>query len=183
MKNDLIPVEIIENKIFVIRNQKVMIDSDLAMLYDVETKRINEAVKRNVERFPVNFMFQLTDDEWQFLKSQIASSKQTKGGRRYNPYVFTEHGVLMLSNVLNSQRAITVSIQIVNAFVKLREIALTQKEAFNRLDELEQRFITYTKENTQELTEQEQKINDIFKQLQYLHDIHKPNQIGFNTKD
>jgi hypothetical protein len=160
MSKDLIPKELIENKIYIIRGHKVMLDSDLAMLYDVETKRINEAVKRNIERFPENFMFEITNEEWLPLRSQFATSMEAKGGRRYSPRVFTEHGVLMLSNVLNSKRAIAVSIQIVNTFVRLREIAAANKEVFQRFSELEQRFITYMQENTQELTEQEQKIND-----------------------
>jgi hypothetical protein len=165
----------------VIGSKRFNTDSDLAVLYDIETKVLNQAVKRNLERFPSEFMFQLTDNEWQSLRSQIVTSIETKGGRRYNPYVFTEHGVLMLSNVINSKRAISVSIQIINTFVRLRELVLTNKDVFQRLDELEQRFITFAEENTTELTEQERKINDIFKQLQYLHDITKPKKIGFKT--
>ena len=89
MSNDLIPVEIIENKIFVIREHKVMLDSDLAGLYDIETKALNRAVKRNLDRFPDDFMFQLKDDEWDFLRCQFGTSKEGAGGRCYNPYVFT----------------------------------------------------------------------------------------------
>ena len=95
-----------------------MLDSDLARLYGVQTYRLNEAIKRNIERFPDNFMFQLTKEEWELLTSQIAISKTGRGGRRTLPFVFTEYGVLMSANVLNSQKAITISIQIVNAFVK-----------------------------------------------------------------
>jgi len=182
MVNEFIPVEIIENKILVIRGHKVMIDSDLAELYGVETKMLNRAVKRNIERFPDNFMFQITDKERDFLRCQIGTSNESRGGRRFNAYVFTEHGVVMLSSVLNSKRAVAVNIQIVNAFIKLREIALTHKEVFQQLDELEKRFITYTKDTNIELNEQEQKIGEIFKQLDYLKDITKPTKIGFKPE-
>lgn len=117
-----IPEEIITSKIFYIRGQKVMLDGDLAELYQVETKRLNEQVKRNIERFPEDFMFQLTKVEFDVLKSQNATSSW--GGRRTAPYAFTEHGVLMLSSVLNSPTAIKVNIQIIRVFTKMRE-ALT----------------------------------------------------------
>ena len=116
----LIPEEVITSKIFYIRNQKVMLDSDLAELYQVETKRLNEQVKRNLDRFPEDFMFQLTADEFQILKSQFATSSW--GGRRTLPFAFTEHGVLMLSSVLNSDRAIKVNIQIMRTYTKFREM-------------------------------------------------------------
>ena len=115
-----IPDEIIMTKIYFVRNQKVMIDSDLAELYGVETRRLNEQVKRNTSRFPEDFMFQLSEIEFENLKSQIATSSW--GGRRKSPYVFTEHGVLMLSSVLNSERAISVNIQIMRIFTKVREM-------------------------------------------------------------
>lgn len=102
----LIPIEIIENKIFIIRGQKVMLDRDLAQLYEVETKDLNRAVKRNIERFPEKFMFQLTNEEWKNLRCQIGTANKKISMIRSNPYVFTEHGTLMLSSVLNSKRAI-----------------------------------------------------------------------------
>jgi len=121
MDNEVsIPNEIITNKIYLIRNQKVMFDSDLAELYQVKTKRLNERVKRNIARFPKDFMFQLTKEEWLNLKSQIATSSW--GGRRNLPYAFTEHGILMLSSVLNSERAIAVNIRIIRVFTKMREM-------------------------------------------------------------
>ena len=98
------PDEVVMNKIYLIRNHKVMLDIDLAELYHVETKRLNEQVKRNAGRFPDDFMFQLTDEEWESLRSQFATSKKGRGGRRYAPLAFTEHGVLMLSRVLNRER-------------------------------------------------------------------------------
>src|SRR5437867_4317305 len=117
-----VPVEIIEQKIYLIRGQKVMFDADLAALYAVETKVFNQAVRRNLDRFPDDFMFQLTKEEADSLRSQIVTSKTSRGGRRYLPYAFTEHGVSMLSAVLNSDRAVQMSILIIRAFVKLREI-------------------------------------------------------------
>ncbi len=102
----IISDDIVVNKIYEFRGQKVMLDSDLADLYGVETKRLNEQIKRNPDRFPEDFMFQLTEDEWESLRSQFATSKTGRGGRAYLPNVFTEHGVLMLSSVLNSQQAI-----------------------------------------------------------------------------
>jgi hypothetical protein len=117
----IMPDEIIMNKIFLIRGQKVMLDRDLAELYQVETKRLKEQVKRNMERFPKHFMFELTQQERESLRSQFAASKEGRGGDRYLPMVFTEHGILMLSNVLKSSRSIAVSIKIIDVFVELRK--------------------------------------------------------------
>jgi hypothetical protein len=121
-----IPEEVIASKIYLIRDTKVMLDSDLAELYQLETRRLNEQVKRNLSRFPDDFMFQLTVEEWQILKSQIATSRW--GGRRTTPFVFTEHGVLMLSSVLNSERAIEVNIKIMRVYTKIKEMLLTHKD-------------------------------------------------------
>src|SRR5437763_6996459 len=118
----LIPVALIERRIYLVRGQKVMIDTDLAELYDVPTYRLNEAVKRNRNRFPSDFMFQLNKKEAESLTSQFAISKKGKGGRRTLPYAFTEQGVAMLSCVLRSERAIKVNMVIMRAFVKLRQI-------------------------------------------------------------
>ncbi len=118
--NTVIPDEIILNKIYYIRNKKVLLDSDIALLYGVETRRLNEQVKRNITRFPSDFMFQLSNDEFENLRSQFATSSW--GGRRSPPYAFTEHGVLMLSSVLNSEKAIKVNIQIMRIFTKFREM-------------------------------------------------------------
>jgi len=143
MKN-LIPQEVVEQKIFMIRGHRVMLDKDLARLYGVSTKRLNEQVKRNIKRFPEDFMFQLSKKEFLIfqngissLRSQIATSK--RGGRRYFPYLFTEQGVSMLSTVLNSERAIQVNIAIMRAFVKLRQILSTHKELAHKLSELERK--------------------------------------------
>lgn len=117
-----------------------MLDSDLAELYGVETRVFNQAVKRNLQRFPSDFMFQLTTEEAESLRSQIVTSKIGSGGRRYAPYVFTEQGVAMLSSVLNSERAIEVNIAIVRAFVKLREMLGTHKELAQKLAQMEKKY-------------------------------------------
>ena len=117
------PPDRIAESIYLIRGQKVMVDSDLAKLYEVETRALVQAVKRNEDRFPPDFMFQLDDDEWEDLKSQSVTSSQW-GGRRYAPYVFTEQGVAMLSSVLRSSKAVAVNIEIMRAFVRLRGDAI-----------------------------------------------------------
>jgi hypothetical protein len=126
----------IQEMIYIIRGQKVMLDSDLANLYGVETKRLNEQVRRNIDRFPDDFMFQLTDDEFNNLRSQIATSSLEYGGRRYQPLVFTENGVAMLSTVLNSKQAIMVNIAIMRIFTKLRSFYLLEKDLVRQMDEL-----------------------------------------------
>jgi hypothetical protein len=125
---ELVPVEIIERKIYLIRGCKVMLDSDLAELYQVPTKVLNQAVRRNFDRFPSDFMFQLNEEELEGLRSQIVTSKVGRGGRRYTPYAFTEHGVAMLSSVLSSKRAVALNILIIRAFVRLREYLATHKD-------------------------------------------------------
>src|SRR5947209_16317642 len=117
-----VPAPFVERRIYLIHGQRVMLDADLAELYQVETRALIQAVKRNPERFPKDFMFQLTKEEAESLRSQIVISNVGRGGRRYLPYAFTEHGVAMLSSVLNSDRAVQMSILIVRAFVKLREV-------------------------------------------------------------
>jgi len=136
----LIPLEAIEHRIHVVRGLKVMLDKDLAELYQVPTKRLNEQVKRNVDRFPLDFMFQLNEEEASILRSQNATSKPGSGGRRYLPYVFTEHGALMLASVLTSTIAVDVSIQIVRAFVRLRELITSHKELARKLAALEHEY-------------------------------------------
>ena len=137
---EIIPVEIIERKIYFIRGHKVMLDSDLAEMYAVATKVLLQAVKRNLSRFPGDFMFQLNYQEVAALRSQIVTSKTGRGGRRYPPYAFTEQGVAMLSSVLNSERAIEVNIQIMRAFVKLRELMATHKDLARKLDDMEKKY-------------------------------------------
>jgi hypothetical protein len=136
----LIPRERIEQTILLIRGHNVMLDSDLAQLYGVTVGRLNEAVKRNEDRFPSDFMFQLTKAEFENLKSQIAISSSKWGGRRHAPYVFTEQGVAMLSSVLRSKRAIEVNIAIMRTFVRLREMISSNKALARRLSDLEKKY-------------------------------------------
>lgn len=135
----IIPVGRIEQCILLIRGQKVILDSDLALLYGVEVRRLNQQVRRNMERFPEDFMFQLTDAEAERLRLQFATSKKGRGGRRYLPYVFTEHGAIMAASVLNTPQAVKVSVFVVRAFVKLRGAIAAHKELAAKLAELESR--------------------------------------------
>ncbi len=135
----VIPVELIKSKIYLIRGQKVMLSLHLAELYQVDTRVLIQAVKRNRERFPEDFMFQLTDDEFLNLKSQIVISSWG-GARRANPYAFTEQGVAMLSSVLRSKRAVQVNVQIMRAFVKLRRLLASHAFLARKLDELEKKY-------------------------------------------
>ncbi len=167
---DSFTVEVIVQRIFLIRGYKVMIDSHLASLYGVTVRRLNEQVRRNIKRFPEDFMFQLTKDEFENLKSQFATSSW--GGKRKLPLAFTEQGVAMLSSVLNSERAIQVNIQIMRTFSKLKEFLLTNKELSLRLDALEKKF-----------GEHDEKIKIIFEAIKRL--LTKPEEppkpkIGFH---
>lgn len=164
--------DLIITKIYLIRGQKVMLDDDLSELYQVETKRLNEQVKRNPERFPDDFMFELTEEEFQNLKSHFATSSW--GGRRKLPKAFTEHGILMLSSVLNSSTAIKVNIQIIRIYTRLREMLLTHKDILLKLEELEKK-----------VTANDQDIQLIFEYLKQLLNPPQPPRrlIGFNTKD
>ena len=173
MESNITIINEIENRIFTIRGQKVMIDRDLAYLYEVEVKALNRAVRRNIERFPEFFMFQLTDEETEILRSQFGTAKINPKSR-YNPYVFTEQGVAMLSSVLNSKKAIQINIQIMMTFVQVRKYALESAELTRRLNELEHRFIEYARDMNINL-------EDIYRQLNYLNDINRPRKIGFDT--
>lgn len=139
----IIPDNIVVNKIYELRGLKVMLDSDLAELYGVETKRLNEQVGRNPDRFPEDFMFQLTDEEWLNLKSQIATSSW--GGRRKLPFVFTEHGILMLSSVLNSRQAIQMNIQIVRIFSRIRQFIVDNGELKLEIEEIKKTLNNHDK--------------------------------------
>jgi hypothetical protein len=129
----------IENFIYIIRGHKVMLDEDLAILYQVQTKAFVQAVKRNINRFPEDFMFQLTTEEHELLRSQFVTSTG-RTGRRYPPYVFTEQGVAMLSSILNSERAVQVNIEIMRTFVKLRQLIASHEDLAEKLQELESRY-------------------------------------------
>jgi len=146
MAKDLIPQEIIERKIFIIRKHKVMLDIDLAELYDVPTKVLNQAVRRNIKRFPPDFMFKLSKAEFKSLRSHFVTAKYSK--RRFYPYVFTEQGVAMLSSVLNGERAVQVNITIMRVFVRLRQILFTHKRLAHKLSQLEQKIKKHDAEIT-----------------------------------
>ncbi|WP_240673091.1 ORF6N domain-containing protein [Aequorivita ciconiae] len=132
-----IPDEVIINKIYVIRGQKVMLDRDLADLYDVETRRLKEQVRRNINRFPEEFMFELTKEELEEWRTQYASSNRDVMGIRIAPFVFTEHGILMLSSVLSSEKAVQMNIQIIKTFVQLRKIANNYEEIMAKIRQME----------------------------------------------
>lgn len=139
----IVTAETLERKIYLIHGFKVMIDNDLAELYGVTTKRFNEQVRRNANRFPKDFMFQLSPNEFESLRSHFATLKQGRGQhRKYMPYAFTEHGALMAASVLNTARAIEVSLYVVRAFVKLREMIASHKDLARRLDEMEKKYDT-----------------------------------------
>ena len=153
MEKELIKIQEIKSKIYTIRGLQVMLDSDLAEIYGVETKRLLEQVRRNKERFPEEFMFQLTKEEYENLRSQIATSSW--GGRRYLPYAFTEQGIAMLSTVLRSKIAVEVSIKIMKAFVSMRRFMIQNAAVFARLDKIEHKLI-----------EHDNKFDEIFKALE-----------------
>ena len=138
--NGLIPTEIIENKIYLFREQRVMIDRDLAEMYGVTTKVLNQAVSRNMERFPNDFMFKLSLYEAKRLRSQIVTSNVGRGGLRWQPYAFTEQGVAMLSSVLKSPRAIAVNIQIIRTFTKIRQILIEHSDLRLRVEAMERQY-------------------------------------------
>jgi len=173
-KLQVVAAPAIEQRIFVVRERQVMLDEDLADLYGVETKRLIEQVKRNVERFPEDFMFQLRKDEAAALRSQIATSNVGRGGRRYAPYVFTEQGVAMLSSVLRSKTAIAVNIEIMRAFVELRRVANSYAAIEKRLEQIERG-----------MGEHDEQLEQIFGALRQL--IAPPSQpkrsVGFRVRE
>jgi ATP-dependent Clp protease ATP-binding subunit ClpA len=147
-----VPVEQISRSILVLRGQRVLLDAELADLYGVATKVLLQAVKRNSQRFPADFMMQLTAAEWAALRSQFVTSKTGRGGRRYPPYAFTEQGVAMLSSVLGSERAIAVNIEIMRAFVRMRELLSSNKELARRFAQLEARIDKKLAEHDEAIT-------------------------------
>lgn len=178
----------ITKHIVVLRHHKVLLDADLAELYGVPTKVLLQAVKRNLDRFPADFMFQLDDEEWNSLRSQIVTSNIGRGGRRYAPYAFTEQGVAMLSSVLGSSQAIAVNIEIMRAFVRLREVIVSNKELAHRLDELENKAdLMELKHDTFEHNTRVQ-LKQIFEAIRELMaapepELPKKRTIGFVTPD
>lgn len=167
----MIPEEVIMSKIYLIRGVKVMLDRDLAKLYDVETRALNQAVRRNEKRFPEDFMFQMSNEEMEVWKSQIVISNSEKMGLRKTPLVFTEQGVAMLSSVLKSDRAIMVNIQIIRVFTKIRHLLETHTEIIRKLDELQRNEI-----------EQDKKILLIFEYLKQLEQARQKQEEQQNRK-
>ncbi|SIO52884.1 ORF6N domain-containing protein [Chitinophaga niabensis] len=173
-EKNIVPDEAVMDKIYYIREQKVMLDRDLADLYGVETKRLKEAVRRNKARFPKDFMFQMNKKELENWRTQFASSNNDRQGLRYAPFCFTEQGVTMLSCVLNSERAIAVNIRIIRIFTRMREMMLTHKDILLKLEQLETKT-----------SRQDGEIKKIFEYLKKL--LNPPKEprvlIGFNRKD
>lgn len=165
-----IPDEVVMSKIYIIRNEKVMLDRDLAELYGVETKYLKRQVRRNMVRFPEDFMFELTAQEFSDWRSQFVTSNEDKQGLRYAPYAFTEDGVAQLSTVLNSERAIKVNIQIIRLFSRMRRMALTHKDILSKLEELERNDI-----------EQDKKIDLVFEYLKQLEQA-KQEELDFKER-
>ena len=163
-------LEIIKNSIHEIRGKKVILDFDLAKMYQVETKRLKESVRRNIRRFPEDFMFELSAEEWVILRTQFATSSW--GGQRYNPYAFTEQGVAMLSSVLNSDIAIDINISIMRAFVMIRQFALTYQE-------LNEKLIALEKKHNQKFTDIDQVLNYLIKKEQQQTQQTARKQVGY----
>lgn len=170
----VIPDEVVMNKIYMVRNQKVMLDRDLAELYGVETKVLKQAVRRNITRFPEDFMFEMTKEELENLRSQFVTSNEGRGGVRYMPFCFTEQGVTMLSCVLNSERAIHVNIQIIRIYTRIREMVLLHKDVSLLVEQVEKKLL-----------KQDQKIEVLFTYLsKFIEKEDKPRpEIGFKRKE
>ena len=179
----------IETRILLIRGQKVLLDADLAFLYGISTKRFNEQVKRNLDRFPADFMFRLTSDEFADLRSHFATSNQpdgTRGGRRYLPLVFSEHGAIMAAAILNTPRATQVSVYVVRAFVQLRELLISNKELELRLDELERKtelMALQSETHVHQTREQFRQILNTLRELMELPAQKNRRPIGFVTPE
>jgi phage regulator Rha-like protein len=179
MENEPLPIQ---NMIHEIRGHKVMLDSDLARLYEVEVKALNQAVKRNADRFPDDFMFQLTKEEWDILRSQFVTANKYTSKIRYLPYVFTEQGVAMLATVLNSQKAIDVNIQIMRTFVKLRHYTLSLNGTSEQITELRKLLMLHIENNDYKFSEHDKAIRQIMQALNNLIEKPKePKKIGFGT--
>ena len=185
----LLAPEAITLRIATARGQRVILDSDLAALYEVETKRFNEAVRRNLAKFPADFMFQLTTEEWAALRSQFATLNAAGTGRgqhrKYLPYAFTEHGAIMAANLLSSQRAVEVSVYVVRAFVRLRELAVTHGDLAKRLSELEEKTEALAMQHDTFSRNTRNQLKQVFDALRELMTPPDPPKrpIGFVTSD
>ena len=170
-----VPDEIIMNQIYYIRGQKVMLDRDLASLYGVETKVLKQAVKRNIGRFPSDFMFEMNDKEFEILRSQFVTSSLTHGGTRYLPLVFTEQGVAMLSSVLNSERAIKVNIQIIRIFTRIRQMLMDNTELRLEIEKIKKK----TDNNSKNIEEVFQYLDQLLEKKEH---PEKRKEIGYKIK-
>lgn len=179
MAKDIIQSGAIQTKIFILRGKKVMLDKDLAMLYEVETRALVQAVKRNIERFPEDFMFQLTDKEFKNLISQFVTSSW--GGTRKLPYAFTEHGILMLSSVLSSEKAVQVNIQIMRTFIKMREMLVNHQEIKDAIEEMKRDYDKRFKVSSQLFESIFKDVKTIYKLLESPCENAK-DEIGFKAK-
>ena len=179
MKNEQ---QMVKSVIFEVRGRQVILDEDLAKIYQVDTRTLNQAVKRNADRFPAEFMFQLTEEESISLRSQFVISKNSRGGRRYMPFAFTEHGVVMLSSVLNSKIAMKINIAIVNAFIDMRHYALAKPDTNTQITELRKLLMLHTENNDYKFSEYDEIIRQIVHAISNLIDQpKKTNTIGFNA--
>ena len=175
----LVTTEDVERAILVLRGRRVILDSALAALYDVTVSRFNEAVKRNAKRFPADFAFQLTREEYVTLRSQIAISKtEHRGGRQYLPYVFTEHGAVMAASILNSPKAVEMSVEVVRAFVRLRQILASNRQLAAKVEELERKLATHDKV----LKGHHGNIRSLYVVIENLLPVPSERQIGFRSK-
>ena len=178
-ENKIMPIQ---DLIYEIRGQKVMFDRDLAMLYEILTKNLNKAVKRNIEKFPSEFMFQLTKEEWDFLRFQFGTLKSDI--RKYRPYVFTEHGILMTANILNSEKANKISVEIIKVFIKLRNYVLSQSNTNEQIIELRKLLMLHIENNDYKFSEYDETMKQIIIALNNLiEQPQKPKKIGFSTND
>lgn len=175
-EQNTVELQTIQNRIHEIRGQKIMLDFDLAELYEVETKRLKEAVRRNIKRFPSDFMFELTRDEYNSLRSQFATLESGRGQySKFNPFAFTEQGVAMLSSVLNSEKAIEVNITIIRVFVLIRQYALSHKDLTGKLKKLEAKY-------NKQFKDVYEAINYLLQKDKLIIDQSKRKRIGFKTK-
>jgi len=184
MVNEIImPVEQISANILEVRGKKVILDSDLAQLYGVTTRQLNQAVKRNANRFPTDFMFQLNEDEYQILRSQIVISRFGHGGRRYLPFIFTEHGAVMAASVLNTPKAIEVSVYVVRAFVRQRAMLASNAEFALKLAQMEKKLAVAFMLHEDKLVDHDNQLEEIIETIREMQQQHTHRPIGFRVEE
>jgi len=181
----IIPVDQITAVILEVRGKKVLLDSDLARLYEVTTKQLNQAVKRNSDRFPDDFMFQLTEMEYESLRSQIVTANIGRGGRRYPPYpyVFSEHGAVMAASVLNTPKAVEVSVYVVRAFIRQRALLASHTELALKLEQLEKRLVVSFTLHEDRLDDYENQLEQIIETIHEMQRQHTHKPIGFRVEE